>query len=143
MIKKLAAIFVSLIFSFSSCKALKMEILDGDFSYIADDSTNTAMIRKIYIPTGVKKNIYVPSKITDGCNHTYKVTEISSYAIKDISNKILSIELPGTLEYTDSNIETLKWLFMHKIPVKRTVISVIDFFCVNTTLRSLLSPGII
>ena len=143
MIKKLVAIFVSLIFSFSSCKALKMEILDGDFSYIVDDSTNTAMIRKIYIPTGVKKNIYVPSKITDGCKHTYKVTEISAYAIKDVFNNILSIELPGTLEYTDSNIETLKWLFLSKTPVKRTGTSVIDFFCVNATLKNAFFPGVI
>lgn len=143
MLKKMGSFLAALICSFSTCKAIKMEVLDGDFSYIVDTSTKTAMIKKIYIKTDNKKDLFVPSKIQDGCKMTYTVNEISSYAIKDVVNKISSIELPGTLEYTDRNIETLKCLFLHKIPVKRTIVSVVDFFCVNATLKSLLFPGVI
>lgn len=143
MFKKMGSFLAALICSFSTCKAIKMEVLDGDFSYIVDTSTKTAMIKKIYIKTDNKKDLFVPSKIQDGCKMTYTVNEISSYAIKDVVNKISSIELPATLDYTRDNLEVFRCLFLYHIPVRRTVTSVIDYFGVNATFKSLFISGVI
>lgn len=141
--KKITSFLVAFVCSFSTCKALQLEVLDGDFSYIVETSTNTAMVRNIYIKAGENKDIYVPSEIIDGCKQKYKVNEISPDAVKDVIKQIKSIELPGTLEYTNSNIETLKCLFLYHVPVKRTTTSVMDFFCIKETFMSTLFPGVI
>lgn len=143
MIKKFAAVLASLIFSFSSCKAIQMEVVDGNFTYIVDTSKNTAIVRDIYIPLGKKEDIKIPSTVTDGCKQKYTINEISEYAIKPKATQIASIELPNTLDYTDRNVAMLKYLFSMKIPVKRTIVSVIDFFGINSTFKAAFFPGVI
>lgn len=73
------------------------EVLYKDFSFVIDRKTKTAFVRKIYIGTGEKKDIVVPSEITY-LGEKYKVTAVADYAVEEVINKLNRIELPDTLE---------------------------------------------
>lgn len=106
-----------------------MEAVNGDFTFIVDTVRNTAKLIKIYIPLGEEKyDICIPNISYDGCDHKYTVTEVSNDSIRTILGRIKSVELPNTLAYRDSNIETIKTLIRSGIQTKKTILSVFDFY---------------
>lgn len=76
------------------------EVLYKDFSFVIDRKTKTAFVRKIYIGTGEKGKIEVPSEITY-LDEKYKVIAVTNYAVEEVVDKLKSIELPDTLEQNE------------------------------------------
>lgn len=120
MFKKVFASFFVFNTPAISCQALQWEVLQGDFSFIVDTKNNTAFLRHIYIGTGEKKKIVVPSEVTDGLNYTYKVTTVADYAVKEVFEKITDLELPETLEDNETNKKTLELLKKLKEKINET-----------------------
>lgn len=116
MNKKMVYLLLSFIFSFITCNAIDIEVWEGDFSFIVNTTTSKATIRDIYFRLGKTKEIVIPSTI-NWCGHTYVVTEIFDYVIKDRLNQISSIVFPGTFENTLMNRKALELLSMRHIPV--------------------------
>lgn len=120
MFKKVFASFFVFNTPAISCQSLQWEVLQGDFSFIVDTKNNTAFLRHIYIATGEKKKIVVPSEVTDGLNYTYKVTTVADYAVKEVFEKITDLELPETLEDNETNKKTLELLKKLKEKINET-----------------------
>lgn len=120
MFKKVVPYFFALSTPVVTCSALQMEVLQGDFSFIVDTKNNTAFLRHIYIATGEKKKIVVPSEVIDGLNYTYKVTTVADYAVKEVFEKITNLELPETLEDNETNKKTLELLKKLKEKINET-----------------------
>ena len=93
------------------------EVLYKDFSFVIDKKTKTAFVRKIYIGTGEKKHIIVPSEITY-LNEKYKVTAVADYAVEEVVNKLNSIELPDTLEKNEMYEKVINLLKEKEITFK-------------------------
>ena len=85
------------------------EVLYKDFSFVIDRKTKPAFVRKIYIGTGEKKDIVVPSEITY-LDEKYKVTAVADYAVEEVLDKLLSIVLPYTLEKNEMYEKVIKLL---------------------------------
>lgn len=120
MFEKVVPYFFALSTPVVTCSALQMEVLQGDFSFIVDTKTHTALLRHIYISTGVEKKIVVPTEITDGLKNTYKVTTVADYAVEEVFEKLTDLELPKTLENNETNKKTLKLLKSLKEKINET-----------------------
>ena len=121
MFKKAFASFFALNTPAILCQALQWEVLQGDFSFIVDTKTHTAFLRHIYIGTGEKKKIVVPTEIIDGLKNTYKVTTVADYAVEEVFEKLTDLELPETLENNETNKKTLELLKKLKEKTKETI----------------------
>lgn len=133
MFKKVVPYFFALSTPVVTCSALQMEVLQGDFSFIVDTKTHTAFLRHIYIGTGEKKKIVVPAEITDGLKNTYKVTTVADYAIEEVFEKLIDLELPKTLENKETNKKTLRLLkkLKEKINETKNSLSYINFCAIS------------
>lgn len=116
MLKKIISFIVCLVCTFSTCNALKMEILDGDFSYILDTSEKTATIRFIYISAHTKKEIVIPKYVTDYYGDKYLVTEIQENAMKQAINRIKSFIAREDFINNEKNFKALTWLLIYNVP---------------------------
>lgn len=130
MFKKAFASFFALNTPAILCQALQWEVLQGDFSFIVDTKTHTAFLRHIYIGTGEKKKIVVPTEIIDGLKNTYKVTTVADYAVEEVFEKLTDLELPETLENNETNKKTLELLKKLKEKTKETK-SCINFCAIS------------
>ena len=116
MIKKIVSFLFLFVLSICQCKAYKMEILSGDFSFILDTKTSTAFVNKIYIGAyEPKKDLVIPEAI-DFCKQIYVVNEIADYAFDWVIDKILSIKLP-ILKQSEMNGKVFKMLIDYNIKI--------------------------
>ena len=116
MIKKIVSFLFLFVLSICQCKAYPIELLHGDFSFIADTETNTAYVRKIYIGAyEPKKDLVIPETI-DFCKQTYVVNEIADYAFEWVIDKISSIKLPP-LNKSEMNGKVFRMLIEKNIRI--------------------------
>lgn len=127
--------------SLSVSKAILKETIYQGFTYIVDTENKTATLSSIWIPFNCKQEIRIPCTVLDCLNFEYIVTQVNPESIKLKIDQIISVEFPHTLEYTDLNEKTLDFLFLMGIPVKRNVVSVVDFFGFNFTFKKAFFPS--
>lgn len=116
MFKKLFSLFFGMLFSLSACNALKMEMLDGDFSFIIDTQKQTAKIRWIYISAYTKKEIVIPKYVKDYHGDEYLVDEIQEEAMKQAVPQMKSFVAREAFFNNEKNFAALRWLIIHNIP---------------------------
>lgn len=116
MFKKMGAFLGVLACSVTTCNALKMEILDGDFSFVIDTREKTATIRWIYISAHTKKEIVIPKYVKDYHGDQYLVTEIQEDAIKQVIRRITYFIARDAFMNNEKNAKALSWLEKYKVP---------------------------
>lgn len=116
MFKKIGSFLGALTLSIVSCNALKMEILDGNFSFIIDTQKQTAKIRWIYISAYTKEEIVIPKYVKDYHGDEYLVDEIQEEAMKQAVPRMKSFVAREAFFNNEKNFAALRWLTIHNIP---------------------------
>ena len=117
MFKKIISFFISMFVLVSGANAInyEMELLDGDYGYILNEATQTAIIKTIYIPVNQKKDLVVP-KYVSFHEQNYLVIGIQEDAIRTKIHRIKSFMAREDFMNSPRNFQALTWLVIFNVP---------------------------